>query len=187
VPRVVQWHRPEAQHTPCPFPHPPHTGRPLHPPIHQLSIYLHSPPRLYWHSDGLRKHTHDGDAGRWIRRGQITRPSYAAPCSTVRTHTDDRPLPRPAATPSHHMQVTGLCVCVSAPVFLWLTTKGHAKLLHYCCTPTTQAPLAFAYTCMAVEWQSTRQVAPPAGCMHMPPTVCPLLEPTDRHAGQAQA
>jgi hypothetical protein len=41
---------------------------------------------------------------------------------------------------------------VSAPVFLCLTTKGHAKLLHCCCTPIVQAPpLAFAYTCMAVE------------------------------------
>jgi hypothetical protein len=30
------------------------------------------------------------------------------------------------------------------------------------------------------------KVAPPAGCMHMPPTVCPLLEPTDRHAGHSQ-
>jgi hypothetical protein len=27
------------------------------------------------------------------------------------------------------------------------------------------------------------KVATPAGCMHMPPTVCPLLAPTDRHAG----
>jgi hypothetical protein len=37
------------------------------------------------------------------------------------------------------------------------------------------------------EWRSMKispLVATPAGCMHMPPTVCPLLEPTDRHAGK---
>jgi hypothetical protein len=47
MPRVVQYilHRPEAQHTPCPFPHPPHTGRPLYPTIHTLSTYPASPPR----------------------------------------------------------------------------------------------------------------------------------------------
>jgi hypothetical protein len=39
-------------------------------------------------------------------------------------------------------------------------------------------------------WRSMKispLVATPAGCMHMPPTVCPLLGPTDRHAGQTQA
>jgi hypothetical protein len=53
-------------------------------------------------------------------------------------------------------------------------------------TPTIQAPLAFEYTCMAGR-QEHYNVATPAGCIHMPPTVCPLVEPTDRHAGQTQA
>jgi hypothetical protein len=48
-------------------------------------------------------------------------------------------------------------------------------------------PLAFAYTCMANNMAFTFIIATPAGCMHMPPTVCPLLEPIDRHAGQTQA
>jgi hypothetical protein len=62
----------------------------------------------------------------------------------------------------HHLTTcrSEVSLCVSAPVFLWLITKGHAKLLHCCCTPTRQAPLAFAFTCMAVGWQASTSSHP---------------------------
>jgi DNA-directed RNA polymerase subunit RPC12/RpoP len=93
-------------------------------------------------------------------------------------------IQRPHHLTTRRSQVS-LSVRVSTclPLDLWITTKGHAKLPHCCCTPTIQAPLAFAYTCMA---DGLPTIATPAGCMYMQPTVCPLLEPTDRHAGQTQ-
>jgi hypothetical protein len=66
-------------------------------------------------------------------------------------HTEDRPLPRPAATPSHHMQVGGLSQCVSAPVFLWLTTKGHAKLLD---TAAALLPCRLLSRLLTPAWRS---------------------------------
>jgi hypothetical protein len=60
-------------------------------------------------------HTHDGNAGRWtkVRRSQALVPCMPHPGPRC-AHTQERSLPRPAATPSHHMQVAGLSVCVSA-------------------------------------------------------------------------
>jgi hypothetical protein len=129
-------------------------------------------------------HTHDGDAGRWTKAGDIFRPPYAAPWFTVRTYRGQAAPSSSGHTISPHAGRRPLCV--SAPIFLWLTTKGHVKLLHCCCTPTIQlgCAIAFAYTAWWLVDPSSPGVATPAGCMHMPPTVCPLLEPTDRHAGQ---
>jgi hypothetical protein len=98
-------------------------------------------------------------------------------------HTEDGPLPRPAVTPSHHMQVAGLYGCVSAVL----------PLAHH--QGSCQAPSLLqhsyhsgsSHVCIHLHGvHHPIGVATPAGCMHMPPTVCPLLEPTDRHAGHSQ-
>jgi hypothetical protein len=77
------------------------------PPIHKLSTYTHSPSPCTGILMGL-PHIHDGDTGRWTKRLGSHCPPSAAPWSTVRTYRGDRPLPRPAATLFHHMQVGGL-------------------------------------------------------------------------------
>jgi hypothetical protein len=81
-------------------------------------------------------------------------PPYAAPWSTVRTYRGQAAPSSSGHTISPHAGRRSLCV--SAPVILWLTTKCHAKLLHCCCAPTIQAPLALTYTCMAVGTPLTR-------------------------------
>jgi hypothetical protein len=96
-------------------------------------------------------------AGRQFTKVHV--PQYAAPWSTVRTYRGDAGgslVQRPHHLTTCRSEVC-LSLCLSAPVFLWLTTKGHAKLLHYCCTPTIQAPRAFTFTCMAVGLQEKQQ------------------------------
>jgi hypothetical protein len=120
--------------------------------IHKLSIYPHSPPRPVL---GLR----------WANKTHMTMETQAAGRKTTTPYIVPRmphPGPRCAHTDDtgrslvqrpHHLTTcrSQVSLSLSAPVVLWLTTKGHAKLLHCCCTPTIQAPHAFAYTCMAVD------------------------------------
>jgi hypothetical protein len=101
-------------------------------------------------------------------------------------HTKERSLPRPAATPSHHTQVGGLSVCVIAVLPLAHhqgSCQAPSLLLLHCFHS------GFSRVCICLHGgQATLSpIAPPAGRMHMPPTVRPLLEPTDRHAGHPQA
>jgi hypothetical protein len=99
-------------------------------------------------------------------------------------HKEARPLPRPAATASHHMRVAGLSLCVSAvrPLAHHQGSCQAPSLLLHSYHPGSSRVCVHLH---GGRWPQ-RQVATPAGCMHMPPTVCPLLEPTDRHAGQTQ-
>jgi hypothetical protein len=150
-PRVVRWHRPEAQHTTCPFPHPHHIQAGLFTHQYSQALYIPSQPSSPC-TEIVRgsPHTHDGDAGRWTRRHRFTSSLYVAPWSTGRTYRGQAAPSSSGHTISPHAG-RRFSLCVSAPDCLWLTTKGHAKLLHCCCTPSIQTPLAFAHTCMAID------------------------------------
>jgi hypothetical protein len=73
--------------------------------IYNLIVLL----ALYGDSDRLTKHMMGTQAaGRKLETYFVLRmPHPGSRCA----HTEDRPLPRPTATPSHHMQVAGLCMC----------------------------------------------------------------------------
>jgi hypothetical protein len=102
--------------------------------------------------------THDGDAGRWTQvRGADCKVPHMPHPGPRCAHTEDRPLPRPAATPSHHMQVGGLSLCVSACL----------PLAHHqgsCQAPSLQLLHSYhsgsargvAYTCMAADLQQLK-------------------------------
>jgi hypothetical protein len=103
-------------------------------------------------------------------------------------HTEDRPLPRPAATPSHHvhMQVAGLSLCVSAVLHLAHhqgSCQAPSLLLHFY---NSGSPLAFAHTCMTDE--DMIDVATPGGlhahAAHRVPTAR-ADRPPCRHQTQA--
>jgi hypothetical protein len=117
VPRVVQWHRPEAQHTSCPFPHPPHTGRPLYPPTFTGSLYTLTALQPWTGMVIGSPHTHHGDAGRCTREGNGTVGLLSgAPWSRVRTYRRQAAPSSSGHTISPHAGRRSLCISALLPL-----------------------------------------------------------------------
>jgi hypothetical protein len=185
MPRVVQYIAPSLGPTHAmPIP-PPTTYRQasVSTDIHQLSIYPYSPPRPVLRRRKAHK-THDGDAGRWTEERQTT-------CPVCRTLVHGAHTQRRQAAPSS----SGHTISPHAGRrSLYLGVSACLPLAHH--QGSCQAPSLLLHSyhsgssriCIHLHGGRPRHdIATPAGCMHMPPTVCPLLEPTDRHAGHTQA
>jgi hypothetical protein len=116
---------------------------------------------------------------------RLSCPPYAAPWSTVRTYRGQAAPSSSGHTISPHADRRSVCVSAVLPLTHHQgSCQAPSLLLH---SHHSGSSRGVAYICMAANQLDQFMVATPAECMHMPPTVCPLLEPTDRHAGQTQA
>jgi hypothetical protein len=111
---------------------------------------------------------------------KVIRPPYAAPWSTVRTYRGQAAPSSSGHTISPHAGRRPLCMyqglsCSGSPPRVMPSSFTAAALL----------PSRLLLHLHTPAWRAITSTpsSHPAGCMHMPPTVCPLLEPTDRHAG----